>query len=212
MARAASVTHDPTRAKLLDAAAEVFAEQGFHAATVREICSRAGANVAAVNYYFGDKGELYEEVLRQAFSTVHTAELREALSGIEPEEAIRLSIRYLLERICDPDRPSWAMRLIMHEMAQPTPAIGRAIDEIIGPNYALLRGTIGRMLDLPPDHEKTRLCAHSIIGQILHYKQARVAITRLWPDLSLDKEGIDRIARHIADFSLAYLKARKKAS
>jgi TetR/AcrR family transcriptional regulator, regulator of cefoperazone and chloramphenicol sensitivity len=206
MAKAAPVPSDPTREKLLEAAGQVFAENGFHAATVREICSRAGANVAAVNYYFGDKSELYEEVLRRALFTVHDAQMREALATVHPEEALRRSIRYMLGKMCDARRPNWAMRLVTHEMAQPTPALDRVIDEIIGPNYAMLRGIIGRMLNLPPDHEKTRLCAHSVIGQILHYKQAQAAISRLWPDLQMTEPRIDRIAQHIADFSLAYLK------
>lgn len=207
---------DPTREKLLESAGQVFGEHGFHAATVRDICSRAGANVAAVNYYFGDKGELYAEVLRRALCTVHDARMREALSAIEPEEALRRSIRHMLGKLCDPRRPDWSLRLMMHEMAQPSPALARVIDEIIGPNYTLFRGIIGRLLRLPPDHQKTRLCTHSVIGQILHYKQAQVAIAHLWPDLEMTEVRIDAIARHIADFSLAYLKKtpkpRKKAS
>ena len=55
---------DLTRDKLIEAAGSVFAERGYRAATIREICRRAGANVAAVNYTFGDKMGLYTEVLR----------------------------------------------------------------------------------------------------------------------------------------------------
>jgi AcrR family transcriptional regulator len=210
MSKAEAAPPDPTRLKLLEAAGQVFAEHGFHAATVREICSRAGANVASVNYYFGDKVELYEEVLRQAVFAAHDAPMREALATLEPKVALRRAIRYMVGKLCSASRPSWTMRLMAHEMAQPTPALARVIDEVIAPNYAMLRRIIGGMLNLPPDHEKTRLCAHSVIGQVLHYVHARPCIAQLWPELEMTQENMDHIAQHIADFSLAYLKPASK--
>ena len=203
---------DPTRAKLLEAAGHVFAEHGFHGATVREICSLAGANVAAVNYYFGDKAELYEEVLRLAISHAPDADLRKALAGMAPEEALRRLVRHMIGRLLSPSRPSWALRLTAHEMVQPTPALDHVIDEIIAPNYLMLRTLIGKMIGRPPDHEKTRFCTHSVIGQVIHYMHAKPVMARLWPQLEFSEANADRIANHIADFSLAYLTSARRSS
>ena len=63
-----SPTNPDSRERLLEVATEIFADQGFRNSRVREICRRAEANVAAVNYHFGDKQGLYEEVLSRAFS------------------------------------------------------------------------------------------------------------------------------------------------
>jgi AcrR family transcriptional regulator len=57
-----------TRQRLLKAAGKVFAERGFRAAAVHDICERARANIAAVNYYFGSKEHLYTAVLQYAFN------------------------------------------------------------------------------------------------------------------------------------------------
>jgi len=65
---AVEASEEKTRDKILSAAGEVFAEQGFEGATIRAITERAGVNVAAVNYHFRDKAELYGRVVLNACS------------------------------------------------------------------------------------------------------------------------------------------------
>ncbi|MBO0720786.1 MAG: CerR family C-terminal domain-containing protein [Blastocatellia bacterium] len=199
-----------TRAKLIEAAGEVFAEVGYEAATVREICARAGANVAAVNYYFGDKLGLYTEVLR-SLSAVDA--VRKALNSEgSPEEILRRAIKGMLENLCREDQQALRFRLIMHELGKPTPALSRVIDETIRPLFSRLRELVGAILNLPPDHPKTRFCTLSIVGQIIHYKHGRPILARLWPELKMTPEQVEQIANHIAEFSLAYLHSAGSAS
>src|SRR5580700_6290421 len=92
---------DDTRTKLLDAAGQVFAESGFQAATVREICARAGVNIALVNYHFGDKLELYTEVLRHSVGASGNGIINQAIAGTAPpEKAFRELIHAMLLRVC----------------------------------------------------------------------------------------------------------------
>jgi TetR/AcrR family transcriptional regulator, regulator of cefoperazone and chloramphenicol sensitivity len=206
----ARVLAEGTRNKLLDSAGEVFAESGYHAATVRAICARAGVNIALVNYHFGDKLELYTEVLRHSIGASGNGIIRKALaSDAPPEGAFRDLIHAMLQRVCRADRPGWQFRLMMHELAQPTPAMANVMDETMRPIYDRFRELIGAMLGLPPDDDKTRLCTHSVIAQVVHYVHARHVVARLWPELELSPERIAQIATHIADFSLAYLRKNK---
>ena len=201
------VMPEDTRSKLLDAAGQVFAESGFQAATVREICSRAGVNIALVNYHFGDKLELYTEVLRHSVGASGNGIINQAISSTAPpEEAFRELIHAMLLRVCRADRPGWHFRLMMHEFAQPTPAMASVINETMRPVYDRFRDLIGSMLDLTPDHDQVRLSTHSVIAQVVHYAHAHHVISRVWPELELNPERIAQIATHIADFSLAGLR------
>jgi TetR/AcrR family transcriptional regulator, regulator of cefoperazone and chloramphenicol sensitivity len=200
------IAADRTRTKLLDAAGDVFAEVGYYDATVRQICARAGANVAAVNYHFRDKLGLYTEVLRRAVGAVQNEAIRKALDDdAAPEEVLRHAIRAMFQKMCGADRPDLRFGLMAHELAHPTPALSRVIDEAIRPIYSRLREIIGTILRLPSDNETTRLCTISVVGQIVHYAHARPVLTLLWPELKMTPAQVEQIANHIAEFSLAYI-------
>jgi AcrR family transcriptional regulator len=200
-------TLELTRDKLIEAAGQVFADRGYRAATIREICRRAGANVAAVNYTFGDKMGLYTEVLRHSVRAAKTAAITAALDATRsPEEMIRGVIRARVKSLYQETQPDWAIRLVMHEFSHPTPAMGRVVDEGMRPIYERVRKAVGEIIGLPPDHETTRLSVNSIVGQILFYTFSRPVLAHLQPELKLTPSLLDRIAEHIADFSLAYLK------
>jgi len=200
---------DPARVKLIDAAGEVFAEQGYQRATVREICQRAGVNVAAVNYYFGDKLGLYSSVLSASIRSAHGEAVKSALAySSKPELVLRKVIEEILERLYSGGRPAWSVRIMAHELAQPTPALAQVVDEALRPRYNQLRQIIARILVLPADHETTRLCAHSVIGQVVHFVQGGPVISILWPTLNMTKpKDLHLVANHIADFTLRNLRA-----
>ncbi len=196
---------DDTRARLLRAAAEVFAELGYHSATIRRICSRAGVNIALVNYYFGDKLELYSEVLRQLAR--HAPAIRSTLEQDAPAEAIlREVIKIRLRSACLGERPGWDVRILCHEIARPSPAMTTLINEVSRPIYDRFRQLIGNILHQPADAEETILSTHSVAGQIFFYVLASPILARLSPELKMTPKKVNRIADHIADFSLASLR------
>jgi AcrR family transcriptional regulator len=204
---------DPTRAKLMVAAAEVFAEVGFQAATVREISKRAGVNIAAVNYHFRDKLGLYTEVFEAAVRPVGKTLARAVFDpDMTPEQALRAAIKVWLFRLYGTGRPALPFRLMRHELIQPTPALARVVDEVIRPNFNRLRTIIAAMLSISPDDDKAKLCTASIMGQALLYPQAAPVLALLWPQLKITPEQLEKIADHIADFSLAYLHSQRVKS
>jgi len=113
-----------THVRVLTAASRLFAASGFEKVTVREICRAADANVAAVNYHFGDKVGLYREVLAKAIETMcaTTEAARQAGSDGSPEQKLRAYIRVFLQRVIGQGHDTWIHQLMAHEIADPTPA------------------------------------------------------------------------------------------
>ena len=134
--RSERTSFDPTPGKLIEAAGPVFAEHGFRAATVREICTRAGTNVAAVNYHFGDKMGLYTAVLRESVRAAKVPVMKDFFDrNAAPEDILRAIIRQRIQTANRAGRPDWHFRIMIHEMARPTPAMSRVIQEIVRPIY-----------------------------------------------------------------------------
>jgi TetR/AcrR family transcriptional regulator, regulator of cefoperazone and chloramphenicol sensitivity len=199
------IPRDATEARILEAAGHVFSETGFQAAKVRDICARAGVNLAAVNYHFGDKLGLYNEVLRYAACAAGAAVFPPIPEGPEPESRLRAFVLRLLQQMYGEDRPAWPVRLMTHELAQPTPAFDGVVEQIMRPKHDAVRALIAGVIHRSPDDRQTRLCAQSIMGQIIVYAHGREVLKRLWPELQFTPETLDEIAGHIASFSYAAL-------
>jgi AcrR family transcriptional regulator len=199
---------DATRRQLLEAAGAVFAETGFRAATVREICRRAKANIAAVNYHFGDKETLYAEVLR--YSQQKALEKHPLLLDVSPDAApetkLRAFIQSLLLRIFDTGPIAWHGKLMSREMIEPTAALDSLVAERIQPMAGQLQKIVAEILNCPPADERVRLCSMSVVSQCVFYHHCQPLILRLFPQQQFDSAGIARLAGHIANFSLAALK------
>ena len=200
---------DGTRVRLLKAATAVFAECGYQDATVRHICERAGANVALVNYYFGDKLELYTEVLRYSLQPGPGAARFDLPRATEqPEHALRVIIAAMVERAFETgEQANLRFRLMVNEFVRPSEATSRVVDVVMRPVYDRLREIAGAILRLPPAHPTTRLCVHSILGQIAHFAHAKPILSLLWPEVSkMNQARREAVVEHITQFSLAYLK------
>jgi AcrR family transcriptional regulator len=206
-----SIASERTRQRLVEAAGEMFAELGFHHTTVRQICTRAGANIAAVNYHFRDKTGLYTEVVRQSMRAAKLDAVRAAFDqNAPPEQILRAVVKTRLESLRGLDLGDWHFRIFAHELAKPTPAMNVIVNEAIRPLYSRLCKLISSILRLQPGDAKTRLCANSIIGQILFYAFAGQVINRLGPKMKITTTQVDLIADHITEFSLAYLQHAKR--
>jgi TetR/AcrR family transcriptional regulator, regulator of cefoperazone and chloramphenicol sensitivity len=197
-----------TRQRLLDAAGEVFAEHGFRRATVREICRKANANIAAVNYHFGDKDRLYMEVLREAQRVAHAK--YPVMLGLSPdapaEQRLHAFVRSSLLRLLDPGRPAWHGVLLSREMVEPTAALDLLIQESVRPRFELLFTIVRELTGPDVPEERVRLCAQSVVGQCLYYYHGRHVITRLQPPEERVPLDVECLAEHITEFSLGAMR------
>jgi AcrR family transcriptional regulator len=201
-----------TRDALLRAAGEVFAEAGFRAATIRAICQRAGANVAAVNYHFGDKEQLYLEVLRDAYRTSLEKYPEDfgLIPHATPPQRLEAFVHGFLLRLFDPGPCAWHWKLLALELIQPTAALDPLVAERIRPLADQVRRIVDDLLGPGADPETARLCGSSIVGQCLFYRHCQSVINRLFPEQGFDPAAIARIAAHITRFSLAGLETGTK--
>jgi AcrR family transcriptional regulator len=206
-------TISKTRDAIMDAAGKIFAEEGYSKATVREICKQAGANIAAINYHFGDKKRLYLAVLKHYQSISFQAYPPDL--GIDksqsPEEKLRAFIRSFLLRIMDMDegKPVWFGRLLAREFTQPTWAFDILVEDTIRPSFQILMGIVAAILGKGTKERNVLLCAMSIVGQCLYFRHSHPVISRLFPGVVFDSKQIEELTEHITRLSLHGLMEEK---
>lgn len=207
-----------TRQSLLTAASEIFAEKGFRDATIAAISKRAGTNVAAVNYHFGNKETLYREAWRQSFRDSMRAHPPDG--GVDPKAPPRQRLAglvvALLRRITDKNNKEF--HIVNKELANPTGLLEEVMKEEMLPLRRRIIGLMGQVLGSQCSERQVRFCAISILSQCVI-----PAFINMAERLGTSPEGeswevhdIDEYAEHVITFSLAGMAAivreRKRAT
>lgn len=205
-AQVGSPADDP-KERILSVAGGEFAERGFEATTVRDICLAAGVNVAAVNYYFGDKQRLYHEAVRQAHQRlVAQVPLAHWPEGTPARTKLRDFVGNVLERMLGFDRPRWQTRLMLREILHPTEACRDLVEDYIGPQFRLLVSILDQLSAGRFDAAHLRRIAMSIIGQMFIYRAAGDVVSMLVPADELRAlHAPQPLADHITHYALAAL-------
>jgi TetR/AcrR family transcriptional regulator, regulator of cefoperazone and chloramphenicol sensitivity len=152
-----------TRKSLLATACEIFAEKGYRDTTIAEISERAGTNIAAVNYHFGNKETLYIEVGRCAFR--ESIEAHPPDGGISddapPEERLLAHVTATLQRMADKNnREFW---FIQGEITNPTGLLEEVMDKEIRPIQKKTEGLVRELLGPLGSDQDVQFCEKSII-------------------------------------------------
>lgn len=193
------------RSRLINAALRFFAEKGFEAATTREICKAAGANLSAIRYYFGDKAGLYravfnrpigENICHATISTYAHLSLVDALTGF-------------FKQFLEPLKKSAEIRLVMklyyREMIKPTECLQQEIDNEIKPQHQALVAVLQTHLGLSESDADLERLAFAIIGMAVYFFVGQEVVSTISPAMLDTPEAIDALAERLTGYALAMI-------
>lgn len=204
-------SQEETRWRVLQAATEVFAEVGYHAATTREICRRAEVNLASIHYHFGDKAELYREVFRLPFLNERNGFSTLDITQTTLSDGLHFFYQWLFPVAAEED-PMLQLFLRLHsrEEAEPSGVLGDVMMQSFKPNHARMQALLCREFALKkPDIEVDRLtfCLAGLASVYFH--GGRAAVEEFAPQLVKGKKAREMMVSRLVAYATALIEAER---
>ncbi|WP_319470790.1 CerR family C-terminal domain-containing protein [uncultured Pseudodesulfovibrio sp.] len=206
-----------TQEKIFFAGVHLFARDGYEAATVRDICKKAGtANATAVNYYFGSKAELYKAILNMVFA--ENLRRREELektqpsADLSPEDKLRRFLTIMVDVGFNDDPVAQDItKVVLREMMSPTEHLDAIVETFTRPDNDELSGIIREILGQDAPDFVVRDNLASVGGQIFYYLAFWPVFSRINPEHPGVSNYKEPLIDHIMRFSMAGLNATREA-
>jgi AcrR family transcriptional regulator len=200
---------EETKKRLIDAAEELFARKGFDGTAIRDITTKAGRYSAAINYFFGDKRELYEELFRLRLREMRDSRLKaiEAVMKSRPtlEQLFHAYSVDFLKPFSDPQQSQRFMQLFFREMAEQRLPKNMFLDEMAAPIMTAMEEAIMVICPTLNKHDAL-MCVISLTGQLVHIMQVKVLFEGAQGH-SITSINIDEAVEHIVKFSAGGVRA-----
>ncbi|MEC3861558.1 CerR family C-terminal domain-containing protein [Mesobacterium sp. TK19101] len=194
----AAETH-PTRAALVQAALELFGQQGFDATSTRQLAERAGVNVAAISYHFGGKAGLRSACAQAVVSRISQA-FGAAMDSDMPQspaaaaDQIEAVLRRLVSLLVAAPDTQGMVAFVLRELSHPGEVTDTIYSQVFAPRHAHLCRLWAIATGQPPEAEATRLTVFSIIGQVLYFRIAQPIVERRMDWAGIGQEQAGQIA------------------
>ena len=205
---------EQSRERLLLAAMRLFAEQGFAKTSTREIAQAAGANVAAIRYYFGDKANLYRTLFRCRPAGMERDELWHGLADAPLRQALAGFYDALLALMKEGDAARLFLRLWFRELLEPTGLWQEELEHSIRPMHLALVALLAQHVGPAPepinnDADLHRL-AYAVAGLGMQLMISRDVVSAITPQLIASPAAIDTWAARLVDYAEAMVGAEQQ--
>jgi len=203
------------RDRLLDSAEELFCEHGFSGTSIRDIAASADCNIASVNYYFGGKEKLYQEVWRRHLITmrdIRIASINKVMNqnGGKPqlEDLLRSFAEAFVGPLVDENKTRRLNKLMAREWIDQHLPVNMFLDDIMMPTLDAMRSAlVGISPDL--DESKIPFLVISIVGQLLHLLHVKVIFQQIDEEI-LPRFDLAQAIDHVVKFSTAGIQVYTK--
>ncbi|MBI9083583.1 MAG: CerR family C-terminal domain-containing protein [Desulfobacterales bacterium] len=199
---------EETQQRLLDVAGQVFTEKGFHGAKVAQICRRARCNVAAINYYFGSKEQLYVAVFRHAIEAGSDT-WEAATSTGSPEQRLQEVIKQITGAFLG-GKAGRFLRLYLMELAHPTGLLDETMRELLQPRRERTLMLIAELLGPGASRQDVIFCEMSVINQCRGFLMVNPEKIEWLLERPNTPELAAEVADHIFRFSMAGIEAMRR--
>lgn len=205
-ARAVRTDGEATRARILEAAGELFAASGFAETTNKAVAAKAGVDLASINYHFGSRSGLYQAVLAEAHRRVmDLADLqRLALTPLPASERLRMLIDQLVRRATS-DADGWHLTVLAGEILAPSSHIQVLFQSEVSLKIPVVTGILSEITGIPVDAPAMLLCLLNVAAPCLLLVIGRRGIPG--PPQAILKTSHERIVEHLHRFAIAGLQA-----
>ena len=201
-----------TKLAIILAAGELFAEHGLEGTSIRPIAQKAGVNIAAINYHFGSKENLYTEILKYIFlhnqsETKISEFIEESKTITAPDEIAQFLDKFIRSKFVSffsPEKPSWFTRLILQSFSVPTSSLREIVEDYFLPEIKALTDIIHRS-NPSMTEQKAQIWSLSIQGQMAFYGLCKIPILILLDKEEYDLKFIEAVAEHVAQTTITSL-------
>jgi len=179
-------TTEGAEEKLLSAAFELFAKNGFSGTSTREICKKAGVNISLIPYYFGGKEGLYHASIKM-LAKFALSQMNPVLKKIDniksntKEENILLLhelIEYFGKFALNPNMPKTAFLLVIREQFEETSGFEILYETAMKHIYGAFKKLVAAILNKDESEPEVTYRTTAIAGQIMAFRMARLATLR----------------------------------